>query len=43
LNWSVHAIQYGIKARGLEFESWLAQYKIAARPIPQLRSEGASK
>jgi len=21
----VHATQYGIKARGLEFESWLAQ------------------
>jgi len=25
LNWLVHATQYGITARGLEFESWLAQ------------------
>jgi len=44
LNWSVHATQYGIKARGLEFESWLAQLNkiIAARSnIPRLRPGGA--
>jgi len=33
LNWLVHATQYGIRVRGLEFKSWLAQLNkiIAAR------------
>jgi hypothetical protein len=25
LNWLVHATQYGIRARGFEFESWRAR------------------